>query len=238
VTAASNINDLKVTNPDMPAARRAIQQQLEGRGAEGSDMTLMGDADAAPRRGPNLVKDERTLSYGIKATVVGAAVGLVGGFLAGVVAGWVAFGWLSSSMWAMAAGGAGLGAGLGVLLGGIVRLPQSDAGLATVETRVPGPVTVGIHRHGSNELDAAVAETSPLRVEPVTDDVRRIRTEAEAAPEAGASGPPVQGLPTGGLDPDDEPGAARRDAQLMWLVVAVAVTLAALVALVIRRRRR
>src|SRR5687767_9251629 len=103
----------------MPAARQAIQE-LERRGVEGSDITLMGDADAATRRGPNLVKDERTLSYVVKASVLGAAVGLVGGFLAGVVAGWVAFGWLSSSMWAMAAGGAGLGAGLGVLLGGIV----------------------------------------------------------------------------------------------------------------------
>src|SRR5688572_3735230 len=178
---AEQPTDLVVTYVDMPAARRAVRS-LERAGIEGSDITLLGDADAATRRLPNIDRDQKVVGYVVRSAVIGGLVGMVIGTALGAGVGSLAFAWLSGGMWSMVAGGAVLGAGLGVLLGGIARLPQSDAGLATIETTVDGPVTVGVHRgHPDERVEHSVDATQPLSIEHVDDDVRALRSQAEAA---------------------------------------------------------
>src|SRR5688572_5923721 len=115
----------------MAAARDAIRS-LERAGVEGHDITLLGKADAAALSQPNITRDERLISYVGRSARLGAIIGALVGAAVGFGVGALLFTWLSGGMWSMVGGGAFLGAGLGVLLGGIVRLPQSNAGLATI----------------------------------------------------------------------------------------------------------
>jgi hypothetical protein len=161
----------------MRHAREAIKA-LERGGVEGSNITLLGAADQASHRTDevsNIDRDERVISYALRSAVLGMVVGAVLGGLLGLALGVVVFGWQTGGMWATVGGSVTVGAGLGVLLGVIVRLPQSDAGLAAIENELRGPVELGVHLDGKAEpenVEEALESISPTRVRSVDADVR------------------------------------------------------------------
>ena len=220
--------DLVITYEDPPAAQRAVRS-LERAGVEGGDITLLGTADEPSRKLHNVARDERVLGYIFRSAVIGGAVGMVAGGALGMAVGTLAFAWLTGGMWAVAAGAAVLGAGLGILVGGIVRLPQSNAGLATIETAVAGPVTIGVHRAGPDlRVEHHVEATGPQAVEPTDDDVRRVQ---DAPPPAAATPALVPAIAVAD-DPTPRSGARR------LVVLAIAATLVGATVLTVHRRRR
>ncbi|MDQ3529861.1 MAG: hypothetical protein M3425_07920, partial [Actinomycetota bacterium] len=188
--------DLKATYPDMEHARKAVKG-LERRGVEGANITLLGEADAVSHRTDNMGRDERMLSYAWRSAVSGFVIGSAVGAGLGLLMGVIVFGWLSGGMWGTISGGVLVGGGLGVLLGAIVRLPQSDAGLAAVENEVDGPVELGVHTLGADEhatAQEALAAQEPAEIATVEGDVRGAHHGSEE-PEASMSPPPTRQEP-------------------------------------------
>jgi len=161
----------------MRHARKAIKA-LERRGVEGSNIALLGKAAEASHRtddDDNIDRDERMISHTLRSAVLGMVVGSLLAGLLGLAMGWVVFGWQTGGMWAAVGGSVAVGTGLGVLLGAIVGLPQSDAGLAAIENEMGGPVELGVHLDDTTEpetVEAALESFSSTRIRQVDADVR------------------------------------------------------------------
>ena len=234
------VPDLAVTYPDIGAARDAVRA-LERAGVEGHDITLLGEADRAALQHPNITRDERLIAYVGRSARMGALFGAVLGAAAGFGVGALLFPWLSGGLWSMVAGGTFLGAGLGVLLGGIVRLPQSNAGLATIDTPVDGEVTLGITT--TIDLTDAVEPTHPVAVTEVDDVSTLLADERRAAapPATGAPSPrePQRVSSRTESPPTDAPrGDGLRSRAPRWLPWALAAAVACAMSVVAWVRRR
>jgi hypothetical protein len=232
--------DLTVTYADIDAARDAVRA-LERAGVEGHDITLLGEADAAALGAQNIQRDERLIAYVGRSARLGAAVGALVGAAAGFGVGALLFSWLSGGMWSMVGGGAFLGAGLGVLLGGIARLPQSNAGLATIDTPVTGEVTVGIST--TIDLTNTIESTQPLAVAQV-DDVSAVLAEQRSAASAdGQTSDPVASLAAQPEVATPRPADEQHATDIStgrpdWLPWALATVAVAAVSIVMWVRRR
>ena len=230
--------DLAVTYDGMPAARDAIRV-LERAGVEGHDITLLGAADAAALEAQNITRDERLIGYVGRSARLGALIGALAGAALGFGVGALVFSWLSGGMWSMVAGGTVLGAGLGVLLGGIARLPQSNAGLATIDTPVKGEVTVGIAT--TIDLTDTVSSTQPLSVREVDDVSAMVAEQRRAAAEVRTAPSPAQRRPVrmhdAGLQTAPSTGGirARLPRWLPWTIVGIVAVAVSVVAWVRRR---
>ncbi|MDP8977685.1 MAG: hypothetical protein M3N17_03745 [Actinomycetota bacterium] len=152
----------------MKDARRAIAA-LERGGVRASSITLAGEKLEATRLAGTGRRDERVLRFGTRTMGAGVALGTAAGGVAGAAVGALLYGWLSVGMWACVIVGVVIVGLLGFFWATIGVTPQSEAGMAALESDDPaGDVTVEVRTTDDGEIAAAekaLDSASPERVD-------------------------------------------------------------------------
>ncbi|CAN5344810.1 hypothetical protein BH20ACT9_BH20ACT9_10340 [soil metagenome] len=152
----------------MKDARKAIVA-LERRGVRASSITLAGEKVEAARLAGTGRRDERLLRFGARTMGAGVALGTIAGVVVGGAVGSLLYGWLSVGMWACVGVGVVIVGVLGFFSAMIGVTPQSEAGMAALESDDPeGDVTVEVQITDDGEIDAAekaLDSASPERVD-------------------------------------------------------------------------
>lgn len=139
----------------MKDARKAIAA-LERHGVRASSITLAGEELEATRLSGTGRRDERLLRFGTRTMGTGIALGTVAGGVVGAAVGGLLYGWLSVGMWACVGVGVVIVGVLGFFSATIGVTPQSEAGMAALESDDPeGDVTVEVGTTDDDEIAAA-----------------------------------------------------------------------------------